>query len=159
MDSDAKLIGAVKGLMEAAALVPSLQAKVSEQAKVLTEQKRAAIFAADAADPKGRKLTPALQTFFASQPLEVLEGFMASAPHQVKVESSGQPAVASVGPNGDALVATADGVQTFNGKSFEAMSGIEKQQLHQEHPEQYAALRDSWASRGKPMSREQRASA
>ena len=68
----AALTGAVRGLVEAAKQVPALTAKIAEQqaaieasAVTAEEQKRASIFAADKADPRGRKLTPALEKFYA----------------------------------------------------------------------------------------------
>lgn len=160
VDSNEALLGAVRGLLEAKAQIPGLQAKVAEQATQLEAQQRAAIFAADKADPKGRKITPALEQWLSTQPLAVIEGYMANATHVVKVEQSSvqQPAVANGGADGITL-AEADGVATVNGKPFEAMTGSERASLHQTNPEQYTALRDNWVGRGSPTSREQRASA
>ena len=153
-DSDG-ILGAVRGLSEAAKQVPVLSAKIEEQSKSLEAQERAALFAADKADPKGRKLTPALEAWCSTQPLESVKAFLAAAPHIVQVASgTAQPSVAM-------SAGTAPSVVTHEGKTYEQLTPSERHNLHQEQPEVFAALRASYVERGSPraQSQQQRASA
>jgi hypothetical protein len=158
------VLGAVRGLVESAKQVPVLQAQVATQAKSLEEQERQAIFAADANDPAGRKLTPATQAFWAERPVSELKAFLAAAPHVVVVQQAGtktaskQPAVSSV--SGTPTGSTSEPLK-FNGKAYEDLSPQERHNLHVENPEMFAALRTSFVERGSPraQSQQQRASA
>lgn len=163
VDSAEALLGAVRGLVETAKQVPQLQAKLDEQSKQLEDQKRAAIFAADANDPKGRKLTPAMHGFWSERPVAELEAFLAVAPHIVvtaaasAAASSQQPAASMSDPHASA---SAEPVK-HNGKAWEDLKPAEKASLHDENPEVYEALKKSFVERGKPraQSQQQRASA
>jgi ATP-dependent protease ClpP protease subunit len=158
------VLGAVRGLVESAKQVPVLQAQVASQAKSLEEQERQAIFAADANDPAGRKLTPATQAFWAERPVSELKAFLAAAPHVVVVQQAGtktaakQPAVTSVA--GTPTSGSTEPLK-FNGKAYEELSPQERHNLHVENPEMFAALRTSYVERGSPraQSQQQRASA
>ena len=156
-DSDG-ILGAVRGLSEAAKQVPVLSAKIEEQSKSLEAQERAALFAADANDPKGRKLVPAVIEFWSARPVSELKAFLAVAPHVVSVAASGQPAVTST--VGSASASAGEAVK-FNGKAWEEMSPADRHNLFVDAPETYAALQQSYVERGKPraQSQQQRASA
>lgn len=160
-DSAEALLGAVRGLVETAKQVPTLQAKIAEQDKAIEAQKRAAIFSADAVDPKGRKLTPAMHAFWAERSVAELEAFLAVAPHIVVTtpaeKTAQQPAVSLSDPHASAI---AEPVK-HNGKAWEDMKPAEKAALHAANPEIYAALRQSFVERGSPRAQgqQQRASA
>ena len=151
-------------LADVADALPKVQALVDGQAKQLEDQARAAIFAADKADAKGRRLTPAMEAFWATQPIKSLEAFMAIASHVVQVTTpaagsgTSQPAIK--------LEAAADSstgteVLTHNGMAWEAMSALEKHDLHEADRERYEALKRNFAERGSPraQSQQQRVSA
>lgn len=159
-ESAQAVLGAIRGLQAAAEQLEPLKTKVSEQAKQLEEQERASLLAADKADPKGRKLVPAMEAFWATQPLEAFKAFLAVAPHQVQVQNaansgSGQQQPAPKGtPNSTEPLA-------FEGKTWEAMTPYEKHQLHESNPQAYADLKANYVERGEPraQSQQQRASA
>jgi ATP-dependent protease ClpP protease subunit len=157
------VLGAVRGLVESAKQLPVLKAQIEQQAKSIEDQERAAIIAADKADPKGRKLTPAVEAVTASWPLTQLKAYLAAAPHVVNVESpaksSKQPPVQTTGSSAPAS-SGAEPVK-FNGKAYEEMSPNEKHDLHESDLEMYAAVRQSFVERGSPraQSQQQRASA
>jgi hypothetical protein len=139
-----------------------LTAQIEQQAKSIEDQERAAIIAADKADPKGRKLTPALEAVTATWPLTQFKAYLAAAPHVVNVESpksSKQPPVQTTGSSAPAS-SGAEPVK-FNGKAYEEMSPNEKHDLHESDREMYAAVRQSFVERGSPraQSQQQRASA
>lgn len=162
------LLGAVRGIAETAKQVPALKSQLeaaagelAKQADAMEEQRRDAIIAADKADPKGRKLTPALETFWTEKDKETgkakrsvaeLEAYMAAAAHQVvvattvvqpKVKTSVTPTAAATGGGGIEPV-------THEGKTWEQMEPWEKQNLFVDLPEVYAALQANWKERGKP---------
>lgn len=178
----AALTGAVRGLIEAAKQVPALQATIAEQkaaieahAVTAEEQKRASIFAADKADPKGRKLTPALEKFYAEKTEDgkykrsvgEIEAFLAVAPHTAivtqqaaatkPVVATQQPAVTSTGTAAPAAESGTE-ILTHNGKAWEQLEPAEKHNLYVDNPELYAALQANHAQRGKPR-QQKRASA
>jgi ATP-dependent protease ClpP protease subunit len=151
-----EILGAVRGFQAAAQQVPALKAQIEGQAKSLEAQERAALFAADAADAAGRKLTPAMQAFWSERPVAELKAFLAVAPHIVQTQSSGKQPEKK--PEGD-TEASAE-VEKFEGKAWEEMAPAAKHNLHVDQPELYASLRNNWVKRGSPLpSREQRASA
>jgi len=158
-------LGAIRGLQAAAEQVPTLNAKIDEQAKKLEEQERAQLIAADKADPEGRRLTPALETFWASQPLEAFKGFLATAPHILKVQTqesrSQQQQPAANEPATTASTSTGVAVLTHNGVAFEAMEPQAKADLYLADRARYDELKRNHAERGSPraQSQQQRASA
>lgn len=158
--SNEAMIGAVRGFEAAAKQLPEMQAKIEAAAKAAEEAKRAALLAADASDTKGRKLTPAMITFWATQPVATFEAFLAVAPHQVQVTQPGtpQPAVSSTGA---AVSGGAPQILTHEGKSWEQMSPAAKHNLRVDSPDVYEALRANHAERGSPRAQPttQRASA
>jgi len=169
------LLGAVRGIVETAKQVPELKAQLeaaaaeaAKQADAIEEQKRASIIAADKADPKGRKLTPALEAFWTEKdengkskyPLAMFEAFMAKAQHQVvvqtavaqpKVKASPTPAAAVGGGSNEPL--------THEGKAWEELTFAALADLKASSPELYEALQANWKERGSPRRKSQRASA
>lgn len=156
-------LGAIRGLQESAAQVPVLSAKVEEQAKQLEAQERAQLIAADKADPKGRKLTPAMETFWAAQPLEAFKGFLAAAPHVVVVQNAAnsgsgqqQPAASTAHTSNNMPAAL-----LHNGVAFEDMEPQAKADLFTSDKARYDELKRNHAERGSPRAQgqQQRASA
>jgi ATP-dependent Clp protease protease subunit len=144
------MIGAVRGFAEAAKQLPELKAQLAEQTKANEEQERASIVAADAVDPEGRRLTPALIALFATKPVSELKAFVAVAPHVVVMQQSAkkQPAVTSSASVGGGSPASQ--IVTHEGKSWEQMTPAAKHNLHVDAPEIYAALKANHAERGSP---------
>jgi len=153
------VIGVIRGLQAAAEQVPVLTAQLTEQTKKLEDQERAAILAADKADPEGRRLTPALETLVAAWPLDMLKAFLATAPHVVQVQASKgaqqQPA------NNAAVGGGVPQPVLFNGKAWEQMAPGEKAELYAADRATYDALKANHVERGEPraQSQQQRASA
>lgn len=153
------LRGAVLGHMEASKQLPALKATIEEQNKSIEDRDRAALFAADAADPQGRKLTPALLKLLESKSCSEVREYLAAAPHVVAVAApvKKQPAVTATPGS------TSDAVETLShdGKSWEQMTPAEKHNLHATAPEIFAALKANHAERGspRPPTTTQRASA
>lgn len=159
------LLGTVRGLQASAAQVEPLKATIAEQTKQLEDQKRASIIAADKTCAEGRRLTPATEAFWATQPVAALEAFMAAASPIVVVETAGsrhqqqQPAGKTEAVSGSK--STDAEVLTHNGLAWEQMEPIAKAELHDSNPERYEALKRNHAERGSPraQSQQQRASA
>lgn len=157
--SNEAVLGAIRGLQATAEQVPVLTAKVDEQARKLEDQERAQLIAADKADPKGRKLTPATEAFWATQSLEAFKAFLEKAPHLIQMQSAEssqqQPAQASEG--------AAPSVLKHNGLAWEEMTSAQKHDLYftDGGREIYEALKANHVERGKPraQSQQQRASA
>lgn len=159
-DSNDGILGATRAFAEAHKQLPGLRAKLEEQGKAMEASERAQLLAADASDPKGRKLTPAMVTFWAERPVGELKAFLAVAPHVVAVTATAQPQV--TGSVTGHSTAAAPAVLLHEGKTYEQMAPKEKVSLHQSAPEIYAALRNNWEERGKPgasKSQTERASA
>lgn len=160
------VIGAIRGLQAAAEQLPVLTAKVDEQAKALEQQERAQLIAADKADPKGRKLTPALEAMWASQPLDAFKAFLAAAPHiiQMQSQSSGQQQPALQSTEAAVSGSTFTNVVKHDGKAFEDMTPAELHNIKfsgDEGAAVYDALYRNYVERGRPraQSQQQRASA
>lgn len=151
-ETNEALLGSLRGLQSAAAQLPELKAKVEEQQKSIENQERAALFAADAVDPKGRKLTPALVKLFESKSPAEIKAFLDVAPHIVVVSAAvattAQPTAAVIGG------AAPDAI-THNGKSWEQLTAAEKHNLHVDDIAAYKALRDNHIARGKPRAQAQ----
>ena len=155
------VLGAIRGLQAAADQLPVLTAKVDEQAKALEQQERAQLIAADKADPKGRKLTPALEAMWASQPLDAFKAFLAAAPHIIQMQGQDkgqqQPALQDKG------TAPTANVLKHNGLAWEEMTSSQKHDLFfaEGGKEIYEALKANHVERGEPraQSQQQRASA
>ena len=149
------VLGAIRGLQAAAEQVPTLTAQVAEQAKKLEEQQRAAIIAADKADPKGRKLTPALEAWAATLSIEVLQAYLANAPHIVQVQNAAnsgngqqQPALNPTSASSATAVSP-----TLEGKTWEQIAPIDLHNLKVSGPEgeaAYEALLANYVERGRP---------
>jgi ATP-dependent Clp protease protease subunit len=136
--NDEAMLGAVLGLQQAAVQVEQLQEQMQLVAAHAENVERDAMIAADAADPKGRKLTPALATYFADKSPEELKAFLAVAPHVVQMqepanEQGRQPMQGQQQP----------GQAQHNGKGWAEMSAREKHNLFVDNPEAYNALRAS----------------
>ncbi len=153
------VLGAIRGLQATAEQAQTLQAKVAEQAQQLEAQERASIIAADKADPKGRKLTPALEAWAQTQPLDGLKAFLAAAPHVLQMAQNTQQTQPAVQPT--TASQTAPEPLAHNGKTWEQMSFTEKHNLKVEDPQAYADLQRNHVERGQPraQSQQQRASA
>lgn len=152
-------LGYVRGLQAAADQVPVLTAKIDAQAQQLEAQERAQLIAADKADPKGRKLTPALEAWIATLPLEAAKAYLAAAPHLVQMSGSENKGQQQPAP----AAGTATGTMPLahNGKTWEQMSGAEKHDLFVSDKSTYDALKANHVERGRPaaQSQQQRASA
>lgn len=139
-----EMLGAVRGLIETAQQLPKLQATLAELDAKLQDSERAQLIAADRSDPKGRKLTPALEQHFAVRSAAELKAYLEVAPHQVVVNAGSdgrQPGVSNNAPPPAAAVVSPDG------KTWEQMSAVEKHNLHVEHPEIYSAVRADFERR------------
>lgn len=160
------VLGAIRGLQAAADQLPVLTAKVDEQAKALEQQERAQLIAADKADPKGRKLTPALEAMWASQPLDAFKAFLAAAPHiiQMQGQDKGQQQPALQSTEAAASGSTFTSVVKHDGKAFEDMTPGELHNIKfsgDEGAAIYDALYRNYVERGRPRAQgqQQRASA
>lgn len=150
-ETNEALLGSLRGLQATAALVPELKAKVETQEKSIEDQQRQALFAADAADPLGRKLTPALLKLFEAKSPEEIKGFLAAMSHTAIVT----PAVTKPQPATASVSGTAPDAITHNGKSWEQLTAAEKHDLHVDDQAAYKALRDNHIARGKPRAQAQ----
>jgi ATP-dependent protease ClpP protease subunit len=156
------VLGAIRGLQAAAAQAETLVAQVKDQAKQLEAQERATLIAADKSDPEGRKLTPAMEAFWATQSLESFKGFLAAAPHIVQVQAVAgqqQPA-AKVDVTSDSATSGIAAL-THNGVAFENLEPQAKADLFNADKARYDELKRNHAERGSPraQSQQQRASA
>ena len=156
-------LGHIRGLQAAAEQVEPLKAKVAEQDKKLEAQELAQLIAADKMDPKGRRLTPALEAWIQTQTVEAAKAFLAAAPHVVAVQSG---SASGSGQQQPALEASAAGGGKepfkFNGKAWEDMPKAELHDLKCTDEQTYKALLASYVERGRParaQSQQQRASA
>jgi ATP-dependent protease ClpP protease subunit len=141
-------LGAIRGLQAAAEQVPALSAQIADQAKQLEAQERASLLAADKADPAGRKLTPAMEAFWAERPVSELKAFLAVAPSVLKVEAAKGGPTSQPAPKTEASKEAAAGVLTHNGKAFESMTGTELAALLSSDRELYEQLKANSAERG-----------
>lgn len=152
-DNDA-LMGAVRGYKDAAAQLPALKAQVDAQAKSLEEQERSALFAADAADPAGRKLTPATQEYWKGRPVAELKSYLAVAP--VVMPATAAKTTPSSQQNTPASAAVSGATPeklTHDGKAWEDFTPQEKHLLFENAATRsiYYALKANHAARGKPL--------
>lgn len=141
-------LGAIRGLQAAAEQVPALSAQIADQAKQLEAQERASLLAADKADSAGRKLTPAMEAFWAERPVSELKAFLAVAPSVLKVEAAKVGATSQPAPKTEASKEAAGGVLTHNGKTFESMTGTELAALLISDRELYEQLKANSVERG-----------
>jgi hypothetical protein len=147
---DVEMLGAVRGACDSAKMSATLTAKIEELDKKLQDSDRASLIAQDAADPKGRKLTPALVTHFSTRSAAELKAYLEVAPHVVTVTAavsggtSQQPAVSGGSGATSAPGATA---LMHNGKKWEDMSGAEKHNLHFDDADAYQAMLADYKSR------------
>lgn len=152
--NDDELVGAVRGLVEASAQVPTLKAQLEAQTKKNDDIERAALIAADAADKKGRKLTPALVKLYADKPVAELKAFLEVAPHAVATtETIQEPGTSSTTDGAGAVHAgtiSDPKLVTHNGKSWEQLTNTERHNLHFENKELYDAVRNSYLERRRP---------
>jgi ATP-dependent protease ClpP protease subunit len=121
-----ELTGAVRGLVEAAGQVPQLKAQIEGHVRQADDARRAQLLAADKSDPKGRKLTPAMEKLFADKPVSELEAFLKIAPHVVAAVGGKQP------PTGDTSNPENDvaGAELkHNGKTWSQLKPYEKHNL------------------------------
>ncbi len=157
------VIGAIRGLQAAAEQIPTLTAKIDEQAKAIEIQAFETLIAADKVDPAGRKLTPALESWIRTLPLEAAKAYITAAPHLIKMQTASQSQEQPAPQGGTAPIASAAPMQ-FNGKTWEQMTGAEKHDLRfleGDNGQTYEALKRNFAERGSPraQSQQQRATA
>lgn len=145
MQSDEEVLGAVRGMAEAAAQVPKLLADAKTHADALDAQKRVTLLAADKADPKGRKLTPALEQHYASRSVSELEAFLQVAPHVLSVDGKpvAQPKTGSGAADGGGGSDTGGGGELLkhNGKVWKDLKPQERHELFVDDKNQYDAMR------------------
>lgn len=157
-ETNEALLGALRGLQAAAAQLPEIKAQLAEQTKLNDEQERAAAIAADAADPKGRKLVPASIAFWSEKdkegnykyPAAMFKAFLATAPHVLVVTpaaAAAQPAAAASGSSSE--------VVKHDGKAWEDTAPIAKQALYESDRATYEALKANHIARGKPRAQAQ----
>lgn len=151
-ETNEALLGALRGLQSAAAQLPELKAKVEEQQKSIENQERAALFAADAVDTKGRKFTPALVKLFESKSPAEIKAFLDVAPHIVVVSPA---ATTTTQPTAAVVGSTPPDAITHNGKAWEQMTFAEKHDLKFTDLVAYTALQDNHIARGKPRAQAQ----
>ncbi len=123
-------IGIIVGWKEGAARVSTLQARVTELEAEGEKREREALLGAH-----GRKFTPALKKWAASQSLDALKGFVASAPDLAGFtpERTSPPDDEPANDLGD--------------KRWDQLSASEKHNLHFENPALYTALKAEHAKR------------
>lgn len=147
--SDDELVGYVRGLIESAAKVPELEAKLEAADKRNEDAERAAVIAADAADPKGRKLTPALLKLWEKKPVSELKAYLEAAPHQVQTtETKHEP---NSGSSADGAGASVDGAELkvlkHNEKAYEELSPQERHNLWVSNRAKFDELRSNYQER------------
>jgi ATP-dependent protease ClpP protease subunit len=141
-DNDEEVLGALRGMAEAAAQVPKLLSDASSHAAALDAQKRVTLLAADKADPKGRKLTPALEKHYESRSVSELEAFLQVAPHVLSIDGKPvkQPKTVAAdgggGGNDDSEIEL-----KWKGKKWGELKPQERHELYVDNREQYAAMR------------------
>jgi uncharacterized protein YdiU (UPF0061 family) len=152
--SDPEMLGALRGMTEAANQNTTLRAELAAKDKKIEDAERDAIMAADAVDPKGRKITPAMMDFWKGEPVAKLKAFLEKAPHVVQMSAvSQEPGTQTSGTNagGNAGDSGASEVTLkHEGKSWDQMSGMDKADLHETNKEKYDQMRDDFKKRGRP---------
>lgn len=146
-------LGVVRAYQQDHQKVKELEKELQARDQKLEQQERDAILAADAADPKGHKLTPAMAKFWKDQPIAMLKAFMESASYVVTnvtrqappanpAPTDGTPTTtpAAVGGGG-----TQEPVKTTR---YAQMSYMERHQLKRSDPEQHRQLRAEAAQAG-----------
>jgi ATP-dependent protease ClpP protease subunit len=143
--------GVVQAHAEAAKQLPIVKEQADTQAKALETAERAALFAADSADAKGRKLTPAMQAYWAERPVKELREFLAVAPvviaNTAAATGGAQPPV-NAGPAAGKVAPILYEGKTWEQHVAEAPSVLAE--LHSADPAQYAALKANHEERGRP---------
>lgn len=157
-DSFEAVLGSIRGLQAAAEQLPTLTAKVEEQAKQLEDQERAALFAADKADPAGRKFTPALEKLYETKSPAEIRAFMAAAPVALRVEAAKS---GTSQPESKTADSSATSLVTYEGRAWEALTPAEKHNLYVDDPKLYESMKRNHVERGEPRAQgqQQRASA
>lgn len=138
--SDAEVLGAVRGLVEAAGQVTQLRERLTQLEAQNEAGERDRLIAADAADPKGRKLTPAIAALYKTRSAAELKAFLDVAPYVLAAPNKDQtePPVMTGGAGGES---PQTGPLKWNGKTWAEMSNVEKHNLHVENPDVYNQLR------------------
>jgi hypothetical protein len=150
MSSNDELLGAVRGLVETAASADKLRAELDVQRATADESARAQLIAADKANPKGRKLTPALEQLYLEKDdagkykrtLADFEAFLKVAPITVQMSAGKQPAVhGGAGPqNHSSDEHDTSAMLKHNGKTLMELKPKERAALYVENREQYDAM-------------------
>lgn len=127
-------------------------AKLAEVEKELSaaraqneEIERDAIFKADASDPKGKKLTPAMVTFWKNEPVAKLKAFMESASYVVVHSNLPRNAPGSKPAPDGTPPAAGGGKKPEDGgtKSYADMTYMERHQLKRRDPELFKQLKQA----------------
>lgn len=126
-------LAAVRTLNESAKTVSALQDKLKQREDRIEQLEREALIAADAADPKGRKLTPAVAKLYAGKPVSELKAYLEAASPAIAPATQQQRVTQEESGNGEPL--------KHNGKTWSEMKPIEKHQLHDSDLDAYNALK------------------
>lgn len=144
-DSTEAVLGSLRGYIEAAQQVDALHETVAAQQSLIEATERNALLSADAVDPKGRKLTPAMVKLFEGKPVGELKAFLDVAPHLLQTQASNSAAPKREPmhtTNGLERGSTEEAALTYQGKRWEEMSAREKHNLHVDNVELYNQLRE-----------------
>lgn len=155
-DTPDAVLGAVRAYAEANTQLAAAREEVTQLRAATEKQERETLIAQDAANPKGRRLTPAVAKLYANKPVAELKAYLEVAyviPGTAKLS-----AVADGGhqPNmsGDASgkgdnVPDANGgdVEMYDGKSWEQLKPIQRHNLKATDPDRYLAVRTNYEQR------------
>jgi ATP-dependent Clp endopeptidase proteolytic subunit ClpP len=140
-------LGVIQGWKEAAAKVPSLEAKVADSEKRQTESEVDSLLRdASTADVNGFvKIAPAERDSLRAAGLRDpgwLKGYLATKPAAIKLGADErQPSDEHAGSGSP---------KAHTGKKFEDMEPYEKHNLRAENSDAYRVVKEDWERRGKP---------
>jgi ATP-dependent protease ClpP protease subunit len=149
-DTHDAVLGAVRGLADAAKQLTAAQAQNAQLVDQLEGQERAALIAADAANPKGRRLSPAVAKLFDNKPVAELKAYLEVAqPIAGTAAPTGgtQPSLGSTNGAAGSGVSQQGDIVLFDGRKWEDMQPYEQHNLHVENIDAYKALRQNFEQR------------
>lgn len=135
--SDGEVAGMLRGLKMAADEHARMASELAQRESELEEQAVMTLIESDKHDPKGRRLTPAMEAWAKEQGAGALRAFLAVAPHRIRMsvdDDGAQP-----GPS--------EGGVNYEGKRWEDMRPAEKHALAVADRETFDAMRADYHSR------------
>lgn len=127
----AEALGVLQAFKASADQVEKLSARVAE---LEGEKRKAELEQVIASAKTSGKLTPALEEWARSQPIESLRAFVEKAPKVVELSGAGAPREPRPDPK-------------LEGRKYEELSNPERAQLARENPETFSALRAEYQKR------------